>query len=183
MLFLGSWRANRQRTRYLCIRMLRYDFQARLEMIDDLWDEDAYTSLIRGHDIFLNIHKTCGDPDNPVTFRVAKILNSGGLVVSERSFSRDEIEYDGLVDFVSPDTRDVASSDKGASMAAVARRYLWVANLSSVERRDLGVARRQLFRVRFDPVRIFQRAGVYDLLSSRVGGARLADPHAPSSQL
>jgi hypothetical protein len=121
---------------------------------DDVWTEAEYAQLLQQHDIFLNIHKGCGDPHNPITFRVTKILNAGGLVISERAYPKDENAYAGLLTFANI-TRD--------NLTGIAVAYRQIANLSSAERKALAAERHRIFGDRFAPARIFKRAAIYEL--------------------
>ena len=71
--------------------------------IYDIWAEQDYAKMLLEHDIFLNLHKVCGDPHNPVTWHYSKLLNAHGLIISERSHPTDEAEFASLIDFVSLD--------------------------------------------------------------------------------
>lgn len=126
---------------------------------DDVWTEAEYARLLRDHDIFLNIHKGCGDPHNPVTFRVTKILNAGGIIVSERAHPLDEEAYAGLVSFV-----NITQSN----LSGIAREYLRIASLSASERAELADERQRSFRQRFSPSGIFERAGLYELFDRQL---------------
>ena len=137
----------------------------------DVWNDESYGDFLRADyiGIFLNLHKDCGNATvaNPVTWRNPKILSSGGLVISERCYGKDEIEFKGLIDFV-----------ERADIPIMFEQYV---RMSPPERLRLGLSRREAFAKRFDPVRIFERAGIGSLLRAS-STARPADSHAPASQ-
>jgi hypothetical protein len=157
LFFLGSFSRNMGYiARYWCIRHLASpDLLGNhgLYRRDDVWTEAEYAQLLQQHDIFLNIHKGC-DPHNPITFRVTKILNAGGLVISERAYPKDENAYAGLLTFANI-TRD--------NLTGIAIAYRQIANLSSAERKALAAERHRIFGDRFAPARIFKRAAIYEL--------------------
>ena len=156
--FLGEFESRRQPRRYHCLRAI--DMQ--LKQVNapsvlkrrDLWDAEEYRQLLRTHDIWLNIHKLCGDAHNPVTFRVQRVLSAGGLLISERAYWKDEREFDGLVDFVGL---------RGDNSTALVAEYRRVATLSATERAEIAATRQRRFHERFSPKRIFERTGLYAL--------------------
>ena len=160
LLFLGNPAVSRERRacyaslkRLLPRRSLRYTTRT--------WDEVKLGELLRKHAFFVNIHKSCGDALSPMEgFRMASLLSAGGLVISERSHPRDELEYRSLVTFAD-------------NMSQIAQIYL--RQLEQHRRRpaDPGsgaldgaalaaraAARRKRFARRFDARRVLRRAGV-----------------------
>ena len=101
---------------------------------------------------FINLHKGCGNETvaNPVTWRNPKLLSSGGLVISERCYGKDEAAFKGLMDFV-----------ERADIPIMFEQYV---RMAPSERLRLGLSRREAFAKRFDAVRIFERAGIGSLL-------------------
>ena len=120
----------------------------------DVWNDESYGDFLRADyiGIFLNLHKDCGNVSvaNPVTWRNPKILSSGGLVISERCYGKDEIEFKGLMDFV-----------ERADIPIMFEQYV---RMAPSERLRLGLSRREAFAKRFDAVRIFERVGIGSLL-------------------
>ena len=55
------------------------------------------TNVLAHNDIFVNLHKGCGQAHNPITWRNAKLLNSQKMIISERAHPKDETEYDGMM--------------------------------------------------------------------------------------
>ena len=137
----------------------------------DVWNDESYGDFLRADyiGIFLNLHKDCSNETvaNPVTWRNPKILSSGGLVISERCYGKDEVEFKGLMDFV-----------ERADIPIMFEQYV---RMSPSERLRLGLSRREAFARRFDATRIFDRAGIGSLLRAS-STARPADSHAPVSQ-
>jgi hypothetical protein len=120
----------------------------------NVWNDADYGDFLRADyiGIFLNLHKDCGNRSvaNPVTWRNPKILSSGGLIISERCYGKDEIEFKGLIDFV-----------ERADIPVVFEQYV---RMAPSERLRLGLSRREAFAKRFDATRIFERAGIGSLL-------------------
>ena len=120
----------------------------------NVWNDQDYEDFLRADyiGIFLNLHKDCGNGTvaNPVTWRNPKILSSGGLVISERCYDKDEAAFKGLIDFV-----------ERADIPIMFEQYV---RMSPSERLRLGLSRREAFAKRFDAVRIFERAGIGSLL-------------------
>ena len=116
------------------------------------FDDASFRALLGAHAVWLNLHKGCGDAHNPVTFRVAKALLAGRLILSERAHEKDEAEFEGLgISF-----HDNMSAIAAAYKLAV-REYDAPGSpaLAAVEQRV------RAFRARFAPARIFQRAQIY----------------------
>ena len=103
----------------------------------------------------------CGDSHNPVTFRFAKLLSEGALLISERCDARDEAELHGLVTFARFD-------DIGVHFARMMR-------LGDTERSQLASQAQRRFFERFAPADIVRRAGITSLLGARA-------PHSSGQQ-
>ena len=120
----------------------------------DVWNDQDYEDFLRNDyiGIFLNLHKDCGNGTvaNPVTWRNPKLLSSGGIIISERCYGKDEMEFRGLMDFV-----------ERADIPHMFEQYV---RMAPSERLRLGLSRREAFAERFDPVKIFERAGIVSLL-------------------
>ena len=128
-----------------CCRALRLQLRAHnfVHRFDVFNDASFVSKVLNNYNVFVNIHKVCGDPHSPVTFRAAKILNAGKLLISERAHPHDEKQYDGVILFVD-------------NITAAYRRI--VADGDWQARAAVGVA---AFRRRFQPVDLFERAGIY----------------------
>ena len=187
LFFLGSASRFSGKHRYWCLRDLQKLLGKQLYYRDNVWDEVMYTELMNRHDIFLNIHKGCGDWHNPVTFRVANILNAGGLIISERAHAEDEHMFKNLVTFVpiskymdpsvhSGLTLGIPASERERNFSAIAEEYWRTTRLSSRERAAAATRRQRLFQARFSPTRIFQRAGIYELFDEQLLGLQI-QPH------
>ena len=177
LFFLGAGSRKSGKTRYWCLRQLEGKDQLgrKLYKRDNVWTEDEYARLLKRHDVFLNVHKGCGDPHNPVTFRVSKILNAGGLIISERAFPKDEREYEGLVTFVNV---TIDNMTHNFNMTAVTNEFWRTAAMSAAERAALAERRQQAFAKRFAPERLFERAGIYDLFTQVLFNGTLPQRHA-----
>jgi len=137
-----------------CWNQLKSQLHDNLRNEYGAWDDTAYQNVLKHYSIYLNIHKTCGQPNQPITWRNAKLLNAHALIVSERCHPRDEQEYAGIIDFV--------------DLGAIPAKYNELANLSQEERQELADSRAKTFSARFDPRTIFQKAGIYDLMTTRL---------------
>lgn len=127
----------------------------RLVSVYNIWSEDAYAMMMTNYSMFLNIHKACGLPDTQLeAFRLAKLLNYGGIVFSERCHPLDEQAFHGLVSFM--DVEHIAPA------------YLRLASVSVAERKFIAEARGAEFARRFDPAVLFSTAGVYAMLDRTV---------------
>lgn len=103
--------------------------------------------------MFLSIHKRCGGVNNSQAFeafRAAQVFRFGRILVSERSHRLDEESYAGVVTF--------------APLQQIASAYHAIANLSHVD--QVAHARRSWvqYAQRFEPARLFAKAGIYDML-------------------
>ena len=85
-----------------------------------------------------------------MTWRNPKLLSSGGLIISERCYGKDELEFKGLIDFV-----------ERADIPIMFEQYV---RMAPSERLRLGLSRREAFARRFDAVKIFGEAGIGSLL-------------------
>jgi hypothetical protein len=121
--------------------------------------EDAFATRLTNRTFFLNIHKKCGWADMPLeSLRLAKLLNYGGIILSETSHPEDEAAFRGLVTFAQP-------SDLG-------REYRRVVGMSHAQRLELARSTRDEFMRRSEPSRVFQAAGVYKMLDKRLAERR-----------
>jgi hypothetical protein len=146
LLFFGNvkWRP--------CWKDLQKQMGKQVEDVYNAWDDHAYERVLNTHNIYVNLHKECGSGSHwPVTWRNAKLLNSHALIISERAYSKDEQEFEGLVDFV--DTHQIPE------------RYRQLANMNATARQQIADSRAQAFSNKFDPGRIFERAGIYGNLT------------------
>ena len=108
--------------------------------------------------------KHCGNGEQPpAVFRLSPLLSRGALVVSERCYERDEAEYAGLVHFA--ELNDIAGAFE--RVAKPPRPAAAVDALAAA------------FRSRFAPRRLFERAGVYELMRQTAAEASAPAPAAP----
>lgn len=146
----GQWRYTSRGRRPMVInRELAHAPPPYISMTNRVWSDAEFAQLMGRFSVFLNMHKNCGSAHEPVeVFRVNKLLSAGGLVISERSYPKDEQEFEGIVSFAD-------------GMAGVAEEYLRLAHMPKAERETLAGARAARFVARFAPARIFERAGIY----------------------
>lgn len=122
------------------------------------WDDDAYERVLDTHNIFLNLHKGCNTNPSlphhlwePVTWRNAKLLNSHALIISQRAYAKDEQEFEGLIDFI--------------DIHKIPDRWLQLINMDPSTRQQIADERARVFSQKFEPRRIFERAGIYGNLT------------------
>ena len=123
---------------------------------------------LKGTASFLNVHKAChANATASVaaceSFRFAPLLSAGAQIFSEHCHPADEEEYRGLIHFASPDDLPKAviaswQADEGARTSAHRRA--------------------ELFKQRFDPIAIFQRAGITAALRANVAHWRRGGRHS-----
>jgi len=77
------------------------------------WTSDAMSGILKHNNIFVNLHKgDCRWSINPfAAARVSRLLSAGGVIVSERAYSKDETAFAGLVDFVEFDAIPATYAD------------------------------------------------------------------------
>lgn len=137
---------------------------------------EAWWAEQGSHVVHLNLHKrgtsrtrlpgrssvsVCSDAPTQAfeAFRAALLLSRGGLLISQRSDERDEAEFEGLVHFAAVD-----------DMAALLPKLLQRVRT----RAQLRIA--ASYRERFEPRRLFARAGIYErLLNGTVSGVHSAE--------
>jgi len=127
----------------------------------NVWDNDRFTALLNETSVFriwLNLHKDC-DPSSdaihpaggnpvPVTWRNPILLNSGGLILSQRCDHDDEHEFRGLLTFADH------------SMEGIRDGFEQLSALPASQRVRMAVQREKAFHDRFDAADIFRRANV-----------------------
>ena len=138
---------------------------------DTWWAEQG------SHVVHLNLHKrgtgdvqtgsgsVCSDSATEPfeAFRAALLLSRGAQLLSQRSDERDEAEFDGLVHFA-------ALGDMATLLPKLLQRVR--------TRAQLRIAAR--YRERFEPQRLFARAGIYERLLNGTGldHAHALDPRS-----
>lgn len=138
---------------------------SRMQTVEYVWNHKSFQSLLedatRGLPLWLNVHKGCGGEDaakwhdlKPITWRNPKLLNAGGLIISERCDPADEAEFDGMMSFVD-------------GMEGVRDEFERLRGLHAEQRAQLAWTRREAFRQKFDVPSIFDRAGVTLALGRR----------------
>jgi len=140
-------------TRGRCWAQLKSHLHDKLQMEYSAWNDDAYQTVLDRSNIYLNIHKLCGNSAQPITWRNAKLLNAHALIISEHSYPKDEEQFAGLIDFT--------------DLEKIPDKYGELAAMSQTERQNLADSRAEMFSKRFAPEVIFQKAGIYDLMTAR----------------
>eukprot|EP00928_Gymnodinium_smaydae_P040949 TRINITY_DN2772_c0_g2_i1.p1 TRINITY_DN2772_c0_g2~~TRINITY_DN2772_c0_g2_i1.p1 ORF type:complete len:390 (-),score=64.56 TRINITY_DN2772_c0_g2_i1:86-1255(-) len=157
MNFFGHVTASRQKC-FEKLVGLTSEMNLKLESTCDVWDDDGFKALLSTTDIFLNLNHRCDMNDTfteknrqPVFWRVPKLINAHGLVISEPCWPEDAAEFEGLVDFV--------------PFSKIPKKFAELAALPAQERQRLGDERAKLFARKFAPKHIFERASIFSLLT------------------
>ena len=150
LVFFGSlmWWAERN----ACFSALRKELGAKLVHVYSAWNASEFGALMGKYDFFVNLHQQCMARERdgghaPVTFRHAVLLNQRKILLSQRSHAGDEAEYAGMVAF--------------APLDGLATAYRALAAASADDRRARAARAHDLFRQKFAPRHLFERAGVY----------------------
>ena len=155
MVLLGD--IGERNPRRACYANLRRFVPNALRHTYRVWTSGAWLDMIKGQAIFVNLHKICGDATQPLeTVRLAQIISSGRLVISEPSNAEDESAYASIPSFI-----------VRSNMSEIAEAFRNLTKDSDVRWRGLAESGRAEFRQLFDPSAIFQRAGVHELLRRR----------------
>lgn len=153
--FLGNIKYRRKD----CLEYIQSHVKGELNIMSNVWSARTFQKMLETEEVFLNIHKSmknknwndsCDDAHNPVTFRVPLLLNTGALIISQKSYKADENQYKDMVSFV-------AFEDIG-------KEYNYFKSLSVSERQVLATRRHALFAKTFMPSKIFNESGVTNLL-------------------
>eukprot|EP00928_Gymnodinium_smaydae_P040946 TRINITY_DN2772_c0_g1_i1.p1 TRINITY_DN2772_c0_g1~~TRINITY_DN2772_c0_g1_i1.p1 ORF type:complete len:394 (-),score=63.38 TRINITY_DN2772_c0_g1_i1:86-1267(-) len=157
MNFFGHVWHERQACYHKLKRMIR-EKNLNLDSTSDVWADDGFKALLSTTDIFLNMNHRCDlhdtlrdDERNPVFWRVPKLINAHGLVISEPCWPEDAAEFEGLVDFV--------------PFSKIPEKFAEFSALPAAERRRLGAERAKLFAQKFEPTKIFERASIFSLMT------------------
>ena len=157
---------------------------SRLQIVSKVWDDKSFGALLNADppNLFVNLHKQCGERHNPVTFRQAKLLNARQLILSERCYEKEEDEYKGMVRFVGPDDQSGNAKNGSAScVRSIADEYHRIVQSRSwAEEADKAA---ELFVRRFQPRDIFWRAGLYEQGPADADQTPLRELTAPSGTL
>jgi hypothetical protein len=124
------------------------------------WTSATFDALLNSNSVYLSIHKLCGSPRMPFeSFRGSQIISSGGLIISEQSFSADEHEFKDIVMF--------------GQISEIGSLYRKLAMHTSFdERMRMSVVASEKYMRRFDPTRLFANAGIYKLVDALIELAR-----------
>lgn len=153
--------------RTACFERLRAQLRERMVQTYDAWDDAPFFEILQRDDFYLNVHKGCeAAGKSPVTFRISRILSmpGGRMVLSERCHPLDEAMFNDTMRFMSqeaiPTTFD-RLCQSGDQWRAEARRA------------------HEIFRERFEPRRLFEKAGVYALLWRLAARPSVYTPRGP----
>ena len=96
LIFPGQPMFGSLRTR--CWFRLKRRLGHRLQYVYNVWNDTMFAREIVGrYNLSLNLHRECGDAQQPLeAFRISQLVSAGRLVISERSYPRDEAEYQGI---------------------------------------------------------------------------------------
>lgn len=130
-----------------CWDALRAALPKRVYSTYRIWDDASFVAeVLNQFDLFVNLDKDCGDAHGPVTFRNARLLNAGKLIISERMHPADEAEYAGMLLLAN-------------NMSHIASLYLQLIQSGDwCERADAAAL---AFRKKFGPRDVFARARIY----------------------
>ncbi|GAB5354579.1 hypothetical protein AAMO2058_000130800 [Amorphochlora amoebiformis] len=151
LLFFGN--ANFGSGRLGCFKKLVKQLRPNLSSTYNIWTEDEFERFINKSSatVFLNIQKSCiqkpHHPTNPIHAppRLNVFLNAHAIVISARSYWKDEEEYSGTISFVEQGT-------------GIGKEYERLKKMNPNDLQALATRRADLFAARFDPEKIFRRA-------------------------
>ena len=123
--------------------------------IFNIWTWKAFRSLKFNSAIWLNLHRSCNSSAPFEALRMSTLLSSNGLVISQKSYHKDESEFQGLVDFV--------------NQSQLWKAYHQLILLGSRRRLQLAKSRGALYAKKFNPAALFAQSDVY-LLLDKIGG-------------
>lgn len=116
-------------------------------------NDDSFAKYIQSHDIFFNLHKNCQGDDAPIeAFRMASLISAGAIVLSVPAYAKDQAEFKDLIDF--------------APLGRIVAEYNRQITMGQANRQKVADGRRALFKRKFEPRAMFERAGIYPLLDS-----------------
>ena len=142
-------------------------FNVTIQEVFSVWSKTALVQWLRSFavpPVVINLAKGCRVPvpwskqrrpplRSALAPRISLMLNAGALIISELPYPKDELEFDGLVDF-----------DHVENLGA---RFLQLKQMSAPGRYSLALSRRNRFRSRFNATHVLERAGIYSLLRQK----------------
>mmetsp|Transcript_16719 Transcript_16719/g.26690 ORF Transcript_16719/g.26690 Transcript_16719/m.26690 type:complete len:397 (-) Transcript_16719:13-1203(-) len=162
-------------SRWACLARMKEaskTFREKFSRVHNLWNAYEFSRYIEGgadaknNKIFMSIHRPCPlekdeqfqlqryqDPTAPqwsLEPRASVVLNTKSFLISERCHPKDEESWKGIVDFVEQEK--------------IINVYERLVGMGVSERQQLLDERWKLFRTRFNPAQIMQRAGVQELI-------------------
>eukprot|EP00466_Bigelowiella_natans_P006706 jgi/Bigna1/86362/estExt_fgenesh1_pg.C_100033 len=170
LIFMGN-----DYSRWACLARMKEaskTFREKFSRVHNLWNAYEFSRYIEGgadaknNKIFMSIHRPCPlekdeqfqlqryqDPTAPqwsLEPRASVVLNTKSFLISERCHPKDEESWKGIVDFVEQEK--------------IINVYERLVGMGVSERQQLLDERWKLFRTRFNPAQIMQRAGVQELI-------------------
>eukprot|EP00928_Gymnodinium_smaydae_P040947 TRINITY_DN2772_c0_g1_i2.p1 TRINITY_DN2772_c0_g1~~TRINITY_DN2772_c0_g1_i2.p1 ORF type:complete len:416 (-),score=79.53 TRINITY_DN2772_c0_g1_i2:42-1223(-) len=157
MNFFGHVAADRQKC-FAKLDGMIGEKNLKLERTSDVWADSGFKALLNTTDLFLNMNHRCDmnedltdDDRQPVFWRVPKLINAHGLVISEPCWPEDQAEFEGMVDFV--------------PFSKIPEKFAELSALPASERQRLGNERAELFAKKFEPKKILERASIFSLMT------------------
>jgi len=158
IVFFGSLDYNRMQC---WSRMLKAaNLQPKLTSVYNIWKLEQFVDYIEKKEegvnrIWVNIHKWCkyphhGNNSDALEPRMSVLLSTKGLLISDRSFWKDEFSYRDILDFAEIDDME----------KVFARIY----QLSIADRQKLLDTRWERYKQRFNPAQLLKNANVHLLL-------------------
>lgn len=141
LIFMGDPQRRKNKWQILKKRM-----NNNLSSIYNIWSENDYQIMLnlQQASIFLNIHSE--NHTQLESLRISHLLSSGAIIISERSYWKDEKEYEGLIDFV--------------NLSDIQNKYNEYAKMSLEKRKEIANKRFLSFKQRFGAKRIFENAKI-----------------------
>ena len=121
-----------------------------LQIEGSAWSDQRLAAVLQSYGVYVNVHKACNDVRNPVSPRVSMLLSARALVISEHCHDLDERQFEGMVSFV--------------PFEDVSREFARLRAMSRAEREALAAMRAARFARRFAPHRVYEEAGVHELM-------------------
>ena len=132
--------------------------EARFRSVYNVWSESDFDVFLTqaGVGIFVNIHRHCRvvipPAATPVTWRNPVLLNAHAIVISERCYWKDEMQFAGLIDF--------------SNVTSLPKAFFRLRAMTAGERQALAESRHAAFAERFRPSKVSVRAGLPQLLQA-----------------
>jgi hypothetical protein len=125
----------------------------KIENLYNIWSEEALSSYItKPHvSLFVNAHYNESSHKTFESARCSNVLSSAGILISERSYHKDEEEFEPFVDFV--EQKDIE------------KKFDEYVNMEPEKRQSIAIERYEAYKLKFNPSDIFKRANVKEILT------------------